>query len=475
MLSTSSNIAERETTVPYDVLELIIDNLASNDTAFEKNQVLNDIQTCCLVSRSWVHLCRSRLFKEVEIGIKATNPNQRKRLAFIISKQPSIGTFIRKITYTRPVDGDEEKGGYDKHFSSFFGLPNVRTLEILSHRPQSYGNVGLHYFGWRSILDNYLSSGQLTSLSIKGLHDLPFLCILSSPLLDNLKLVCGSVSSLHPTATDRGIQIPHSKLTSIEATHVEGLSWPLLANACPCLKSIRYAADSVEADDLHPKPIHLISFPRVTFLSISGVYCNYLGSLGEGAFPEITTLHVYPPFSRATDTTTEGSPLFGGLQTLKFCVNPGQRIEMMSFESFDWDLLWRLVNSSRESLADLHLDIILPGSAHHFLTMLSEILADVKCRNVLESLKLVLDDCSTSFRAALSSQVGWKNLADTLVNERMDFPYLRHVEIEYCIGCELHYYRDEGFQERILEEPLRKLSTCPDMNFQHNTYIEYYS
>ncbi|KAF9046745.1 hypothetical protein BJ165DRAFT_1473957 [Panaeolus papilionaceus] len=477
MTSTTSTNTQTETIMPPDVLGLIFNNLISECPISGKD--MRHLRACCLVSKSWVHLCRSRLFRDVEVGIWKVNAGRRKRLAQIVENQPAIGNFIRKISYTGPYGYDEESEGRDKCLFSLLRLPNVQELAISSFDDQNYQKAGVHYFGWRALLDHNLSSGTLTKVSIDGVNNLPLLRIISSQNLEEVKLSRCSISDLKATQSRSFIQESKSSLTSFEACNlnVRDLWWPLLAVACPRLRFINLSTPMTQEEDISFKP--QLNYPtpfwNVTSLSVTGIdCCRHLQEASQPMFPVLTTLSLQSPFLKP-HMSTNGFPSFRGLQKLKFNVSPDEE-DQVTFENFDWDILGGLVNRSVETLTHLRLSASLPGSVHYLLARLDIILSAVKRKNILRSIELAVDDCASTLDNALTSHEQWKQLGDTLVADRMDFRYLRHVHITFFIACELGDEREEMEPEDrdgILTNPLGRLIACPDINFEYCVHVDY--
>lgn len=325
MTSTPLDVNDEAGKLPPDILELILDSLIYDSGAGIRRDT-RPLQACCLVCKSWVYLCRSRLFQDIEIGLwrEEIKPARRKRLANIIKDQPSIGNFIRTIGYTGTQGYDEETEGRDECLSFFIGLPNVRNLEILSSNSQDYGKAGVQYFGWRLLLDHYISSGQLTRVSIAGADNLPLLRIVSSPALEKLTLFNCSIASLHKAWSLPDVQVAtESRLTFFQGYDVRHLWWPHLAILCRQLKRLSLTEvtddEDTEGDNIPDlQNTHPLTFPRVASLSISGAdLSKYVGETSAAIFPAVTGLHVYRPFSETCPL-----PRFQGLQTLKFTGKP---------------------------------------------------------------------------------------------------------------------------------------------------------
>ena len=203
--------------LPAELLDNIVDLL--HDTR-------NALESCCLVSKSWVPRTRKHLFAHVALDSLAklqswkttfqdpsTSPARYTRTLFI--------KFPRTIT---PADAEE--GGWIPTFS------RVVSLAMNIHGMGAYESLVL-FHGFSPVI----RSLRITSTSVASLHTLGFIC--SFPLLEDISMVAWFVETNQETTDEQPTSFQHSKppaLTgSLELSFVMGMN--LIASGLLSLRS----------------------------------------------------------------------------------------------------------------------------------------------------------------------------------------------------------------------------------------------
>lgn len=268
----SFNVARRRATytVPLDIVDLILRHLTFDMAYHHVGKVMLTLRACCLVSKSWLYLCRSYLFREIQVGYGSQGSlHELRGLARRIKTEPSIGSMVRTLGHNDPNDSMDivTWKRRDEFLSCLRRMPNVRHLEIFCTAWHGYEEAGLRCLGWRVTLDYYVSCRNLTSLCIWGVGDLPVLPIISSPNLEKLELDECSFFDLNSGVPSRAAQACKSKLKSLRVNTMllDDDLWPLFTIINPHLEHLTLIALSRENDDWYPHPI---SFPRLTSLFI---------------------------------------------------------------------------------------------------------------------------------------------------------------------------------------------------------------
>lgn len=158
------------------------------------------------------------------------------------------------------------------------------------------------------------------------------------------------------------------------------------------------------------------------------------------------------------------------------------------FRESDWYEIQALVNTSWATLEHFVVTLRLHNSyTDQFLMGLNHMLAVGKRKNVLESLEVVLgahmsdsDSTEDSLKRAQSQHRGWSRLGSTIVDDRRDFPCFQRLCVHYYLGWHTlfpyeNYEVDQKILDSILSEPLEKVISCPDINFEYHVSTSFFS
>ncbi|PPQ74924.1 hypothetical protein CVT24_003001 [Panaeolus cyanescens] len=175
-----------EPVLPLEIFGLIIDTVAFT---LEKE----DLLTCSLVCRDFVPFCQKHIFRDLDLKwCTAQAKAQVRRLAQILSGNPSLQKYIKEISVTHQGFAVEEYDeALDACLEPLLHLPNVHDITIHARRGLiNYGLSRPDVFGYRSLIGQYLASGNLTHMRMSGILELPLLPIISAPKLTYLDLQC---------------------------------------------------------------------------------------------------------------------------------------------------------------------------------------------------------------------------------------------------------------------------------------------
>ncbi|KAF9046747.1 hypothetical protein BJ165DRAFT_1473960 [Panaeolus papilionaceus] len=326
----SSSVPRSE--VPTELVHLIIENLVVDNEDFRA-----DLKSCSLVTKPWVPICRSYLFKEVEIGPIYTL-QKRQFLVSILQKEPRLSNFIRKITFTSS-SGEHtgnwaDKSNCDKSLLALLQLPNVRNLSIKFSGGRNFATYmsDVQHFEWCSVMDRYLSTNQLTTISLIGLNNIDILSILSSQQLTTLQITNCEVVSILSSLPSLFAKQPSFQLKSLKARSVRNLCMPLLA-LCPHLEAMHLESLRFAKLDHDFDVPFVTTFPSLTTLNVGWVFDWEYPSTRQPFFPNIKSLELHYPFDAST------LPQMCTLQSLQLEFDENE-------DTLDWDVFSKLVNDS---------------------------------------------------------------------------------------------------------------------------------
>ncbi|KAF9046744.1 hypothetical protein BJ165DRAFT_1611122 [Panaeolus papilionaceus] len=495
MPSISFNVTKRRATyaVPLDVVDLILHHLTFGMTYYIRcspSIAMRTLYSCRLVCKSWLYLCRSYIYREIQLGNTSRESlHEVQRLDRLIQTEPSIGSMVRTLGHNDFESDSEDSMDIvtwerrDEFLSCLRRMPNVRHLEIFCTAWHCYEEAGFRCLGWRVTFDYYVSCRNLTSLCIWGVGDLPVLPIISSPNLEQLQLDKCFFLDLNPGLSSRAAQACKSKLKSLKAKTMllDNVLWPLFAIIHPHLEHLALIALSRENDDWYP---HSISFPHLTSLFIRDWSdWSTLRILRRDSEPRVLGGHV--PSGQTTSVGSNAiSNTFPALENLTI-ISEGHG----DFRESHWYEIQALVNPSWATLVHVVVTLHLHESytVDQFLLGLNDMLAAGKRKNVLKSLEVVLgaymsdsDSPQDSLKRAQSHHRGWSRLGSTIVDDKRDFPCFQRLCVHYYLGWHTlfpyeNYEVDQKILDSILSEPLEKVISCPDINFEYQVSTSYLS
>ncbi|PPQ65153.1 hypothetical protein CVT24_011048 [Panaeolus cyanescens] len=374
--------------LPMELIDLIIGHLYDDIYNDEWHPPITDLKACSLVAKLWVPVCHSYLFQAIYIG-SSISMDWYQRLAALIKQNQSIAKFIRKIRF-RTVQGvpptfdDADIASVeslDNPFPVISQMSEVRSLDIMKQGGRY--QTGTAYVGWCYLLDWYLSTKQLTSISLTGIDEVPILSILLSPQLTTLNIADCRLAGVEESLSDLRSQHPPFTLENFTRLSASCFSrgfkgWDL----------------SEETHCVADEPM---------------------------AFPAVTSFKLRCPLGSKF-------PRFRTLQSLSL-------IYYTSNYTFDWSELSQFVNDSLRHLTHLHLEIHTEEDAEPILESIQEVLSPYKGVNVLRSFELKLYECGELENWWDTSSDAWTQLGNTL-SSVSDFSSLRKVSIYLEIECE---------------------------------------
>ncbi|PPR02150.1 hypothetical protein CVT24_011400 [Panaeolus cyanescens] len=220
--------------LPIEIVELIIDGLLMRRRIWQPREALQHLKTCSLVCRAWADLCQRRIFAYLKFGyriaVEDTDFDKERRLIRVLEEKPALLTHVKHLCY---VGGNlsVESRRVDPAFSVFLRFPCVTRL-LMSCFTVSFEEAGRHGYGFRRILTYYLSTGNLSLLSISRVKQLPIHDILVTSSLKGLHLQSCSFK------TDKEAPGPENaslKYLRLEAN--DDVSWDLF-RSCKQLETL---------------------------------------------------------------------------------------------------------------------------------------------------------------------------------------------------------------------------------------------
>lgn len=170
--------------LPFDVAYLIVQSVATGDD-------LESVRACCLASKSFVHVCRHRIFSTVDIiqGIryeaasgKRSNPIRDliQRFGSLLEENPALSTYVRELKLRFRTSYNPEHGfrflqclSQVQAFS--FGFPDYITLEncfacVGDESQRAYSSLPSVTI---SSLEGFIKRNPLIRLELMGLTEVP--------------------------------------------------------------------------------------------------------------------------------------------------------------------------------------------------------------------------------------------------------------------------------------------------------------
>ncbi|PPQ65155.1 hypothetical protein CVT24_011050 [Panaeolus cyanescens] len=275
--------------------------------AIENESFLADVQACSLVAKSWVPVCRSYLFKEVELGPHPLNPrslDRSRRLAAILKDHPDIANLVRHIKFSSFAASDNDLEEVDDDsLSVLFGMSQAQALRL--HMTYDFDNEepvpyrsGVQAFGWRSLLDRYVAANQLTTISLDGIRDVPLLSILSSSRLEDLSIVYCHVSDMPASSLPSIVgKNPCFTVKNLKVEHTTNLTLPLIG-LCSGLQTMNLNNITFVEIDSETELPFTFSFPNLTHLGIERVRGwdrQLTAENKQPTFPAVTSVVIRSP------------------------------------------------------------------------------------------------------------------------------------------------------------------------------------
>jgi len=148
--------------IPYDVLEIIIDALASGlDDVYEPWRCLVDLKACALTNHALATLSRKHIFSTIHLVVPDAygveyNTLLHSQFIGLISDSPDILGFIRKFSFRADAIGVDDVALIE----AILKLNKVRSLDVIFGyiRPPPY---------LQPVIDHLLQISTLTHLLLR--------------------------------------------------------------------------------------------------------------------------------------------------------------------------------------------------------------------------------------------------------------------------------------------------------------------
>ncbi|PPQ76083.1 hypothetical protein CVT24_003655, partial [Panaeolus cyanescens] len=452
MSTPSKTRVGAEIVFPNELLCCIFEHLAANR---HPESFLTDMKACSLVSKTWVSLCRLYLFEKVQLGpCTSDSQNMNERLAYIFKNHPDLPDCVRKITFKFKYEqslvttraGSEEISRDCIHI--FFHLPRVQALNIQNNGERVSYKVGAASdgFEWQPLLDRYITAGNLTTLSLTNIDNVPILSILSCSRLTSLVLRrCNLSDTKSSSALLLGPKVPNYVLQHLNAHEVDNLSLSLFG-LCPHLETMELSSLTfVEYNPQVNLPSPFI-FPSLASLKVDSVdgwnnipvptLRTISTGTSEAKIPVIALLKIQGTFGDL--------PLFCNVQRLDLELN-----EFDFGENDEWTKLCQLVKLSRNHLTHITLDIESEDdNAITSLEGVAKVISALEGDNVLRSLDISVYEWydEVTYWCPLGKEFG-----NTLASKSA-FPLLSRASFSFRVGTLDESY-DALFEELDGEDP----------------------
>ncbi|PPQ99807.1 hypothetical protein CVT24_009657 [Panaeolus cyanescens] len=480
--------------LPVEIYQRIFDNIeACSDEKL--SEYYRDIAHCRASSRLF-HNLRTPLMFRYGVELAATNLSDKNSRLTVDQARPILHAYldcnniIRHLSYrptrtgtnrTNVHDGTNDDGPeFDRTSSSpFLQLPNVQSITIDMELIQFLAlleSIPTPYAACRPILDHYLSSGTLTTLSISNLHDVPILAIFQCPSILDLKIYRCTTQRSHAASAvtirsnlrsffARDYHMPLEFLRHL--TKVQRIS----------LKS-SFIQPTLAGYGLPRTPLEPTTFPLLeeicTDISLS-VWLQLCGTV-EGvplsdvpkAFPALKKLECPLRDKKSVDATrTVLSNHITVLEDVKF-TNICGNVEGSNLIIFP-NILFSIRHTLKTLSFEWEYDFVPPGGTDDILHELCDALRRIEGDNVLQDLNLSARTL-TDVRGLASTlqSAEWTTLGPLLASPD-SFPFLRCVNID--ITMTITYQSFEGQQkfdeeiDRWFSVPLAPLRESPTIAY----------
>ena len=261
--------------IPYDILTLIIDQLAS-----ERNY--NGLRTCSQTCRILLHPCRVHLFSDVAIDSHNT-----RKFATLLKKNSTILKYIHKLTI-RFNYRDITTADYGDLANAFLLLNDVKIFNIIA---------GRYYCNWERLPPNLkhafvhlLRSPSLSTLFLDRITNFPVFLLSSCSTLKHLAMTdCYAFSSKACDQLDihgappqlLSLNLSDNSLL-VAGTAMEDLPKMKRASGLPVLdlSSLRSLVVRVDCSRKEKDFEHLLRLsPKLDYLEWSGIYSSHYASI----------------------------------------------------------------------------------------------------------------------------------------------------------------------------------------------------
>ncbi|PPQ80940.1 hypothetical protein CVT24_012872 [Panaeolus cyanescens] len=406
--------------LPIEIVELIIDGLLMR-RVWQPLEVLQHLKTCSLVCRTWSDLCQRRIFAFLEIGHriapKDINFATERRLIRILEEKPSLMTHVKHLSYVGGRLWDECRR-VDPSLSVFLQFPRVSRLSM-SCITGSFEKCGRNgYYGFRAILTRYLSTGNLSLLSISGIKQLPIHDILASSSLKGL--------SLQSCTFKTEKEIPGPQDASLKYLRLESnynVSWDLF-RSCTQLETLVIE----RTHDLLFKDLHTIEdcLPNLKLFRVlmSDMEANKSFSRVLGGVGPVEGLSFQSKQSMLDILLSMVSDVILGT---------GMDIELAGPLLKDIE---KCVYRCQSSLRILCLQFQICDAFKPLLITICDTLASIQGNNVFEELDIVLHyDIPNAVSQCLAPDLDeWTRFAALIADHPASFPFLRRVSLLIVIS-----------------------------------------
>ncbi|PPR02147.1 hypothetical protein CVT24_011397 [Panaeolus cyanescens] len=381
--------------LPTEIVELIIDNLVPEGR--HPRVAYDELTSCSLVCRTWLHACRRRIFSHVETpvydGVRAIpgQPPNEDKLIEVLNRNPTLLGNVRQVTY----NVYQQEGNEDASISILLRLPLVKRLSIHCARYTSFESANERGSNFRSLLMHYISTGNLSHLSVSKIDKLPMNDILSTPSLECL------------IVHDCGFRVDkrsshHSPLKFLKIDGHKNMPWSIF-QSCRELETLIIGKPAI-ADDC----------------------------MVEDAFPNLKYLKLSTP--HWDEQVAPVNQILAGVSHVE-----QMRIEISSVKcQFPKPFRIDIGGSSR--------------SFWTFATMIRDMMSAIQGNNVLEELDIILHyqyrprSIADEFTPTLDD---WRMFTSILTDNPASFPFLRRLSLQILVSEELNWGCGKVNQEEL--------------------------
>ncbi|PPR02146.1 hypothetical protein CVT24_011396 [Panaeolus cyanescens] len=394
--------------LPMEIVELIIDKLVPEGR--HPRVAYDELTSCSLVCRTWLHACQRRMFSHVETpaydGVRAIpgQPPKEDKLIEVLNRNTSLLGNVRQVTY-RTDNVYQQEGNEDASISILLRLPLVKRLSIHCARYTSFESANERGSNFRSLLMHCISTGNLSHLSVSAIDRLPMNEILSSP-----RLQCLVVRDCGFREKERSARYSPLKFLKIEGH--KNMPWSIF-QSCRDLETliIGSSCEPPIADDCMVQEV----FPSLKHFKLSAPHWEeHLATVNQ----------IFAGVSHIEQMRIEISDVRGHFPK-------PFRLDIGGCE-----------RRSQSSLKILQLYFTASRSFWTFATMIPDMMSAIQGNNVLEELDIILHyqyrprSIADEFTPTLDD---WRRFTNIVTENPPSFPFLQRLSLQILVSEELNW------------------------------------
>ncbi|KAF9043929.1 hypothetical protein BJ165DRAFT_1404816 [Panaeolus papilionaceus] len=453
---------------PLEIFQLIVAQLASDATR-PWEAVRADLNSCCLVAKSFVQIAREFIFQDITTDSVPDENKRAQDLAWFLQSNPRLVDHVQKLTFKfRDQSHFRRETELTSATTVFPHCPNVQHLVVEASNRLPYSK--LQSPGFDNLLDHYISTGCITEVSLSWIGDIPLLVLLQYPSLKFLSLHDCALSI--PPIPFAKNPLPHgSSLIRFLSTETEGGSICYVLRYCQNIEEILMLdgqSDYQQPESQHPPPF---AFPRLRKITSHSMYEweTLLKSSALPVFPAITDLRLSGIWD--TDSIRSTARHIPALENLTI---EGANHRSTQYLGGLWIAVRELTFSTRHSLKTFSVKWSLDmDSIINFFPLLCSALGPLKNNSVLNELTLDLQIGYEGFTLIPTAFEQWGQVDGLIWGDEDDFPALKRLNlfIRYEFGRLPPVLSPTGGDPqledwRMLNEPLRKWRVRKDVRFE---------